>query len=228
MRSGIIIFVLFFTIACKHEPIVLPPKPIEPNPPGFCDPDTVYFENSILPIFQSNCAKSGCHDVATATEGIRFNSYENIIATGEIVPGKSNEGEIMKKITETDVDKIMPPPPNSPLSATQIDLIKKWISQGARNNKCTPDCDTNDFKYSTAIVPLLSANCTGCHGASSPLGNIYLTIYDSVKSYALNGRLLGAVKHSTGFSAMPQGGSKLNDCKIRSLEKWINDGCPNN
>lgn len=228
MKKILLISLSLFALSCKHDPIVLPAKPVEPNPPGFCDPDTVYFENSILPIFQTNCAKSGCHDDATAQNGIRLNSYANIMASGEIEAGKPGEGDIVKKISETDPDKIMPPPPELALNATQIDLIKKWITQGALNNKCNPECDTNDFKYSTAITSLLSNACIGCHGASSPSGAVYLNNYDSVKTYALNGRLPGAVKHLTGYSPMPQGGAKLSDCKIRILEKWIAAGCPNN
>jgi hypothetical protein len=228
MKKIVLISLSLLALSCKHEPIILPAKPVAPNPPGFCDPDTVYFENSILPIFQTNCAKSGCHDDITAQKGIRLNSYANIMASGEIEAGKPGEGDIVEKISETDPDKIMPPPPELALNATQIDLIKKWISQGALNNKCNPECDTNDFKYSTAITSLLSNSCIGCHGASSPSGAVYLNNYDSVKTYALNGRLPGAVKHLTGYSPMPQGGAKLNDCKIRTLEKWIAAGCPNN
>jgi cytochrome c553 len=227
MRISIYIFLAFLGIACKHEPILLPAAP-KPYVPGFCDPDSVYFENSILPIFQSNCAQSGCHDDVTAEEGLRLNSYANIMATGEIEPGDPTKGDIVKKISESNTAEIMPPPPKAALTSTQIDLIKRWIAQGAKNNKCTPECDTNDYKYSTAISSLLSTSCIGCHGATSPSGAVYLNNYDSVKAYALNGRLPGAVKHLTGYSAMPQGGAKLSDCKIRTLEKWIAEGCPNN
>src|SRR5690349_8075119 len=38
------------------------------------------FERDILPIFQSNCAKSGCHDAASAQDGYVFTSYQTITA----------------------------------------------------------------------------------------------------------------------------------------------------
>lgn len=226
MRVGLTLVSLVLLFACKHEPIIIKAK--KNYVPGFCDPDTVYFENSILPIFQSNCAKSGCHDEISAQEGIRLNSYANIMASGEIHAGKPTRGDIIKKITETNSGDIMPPPPDAPLNSTQIDLIKKWISQGALNNKCTPECDTNDFKYSTAVKSIIETSCIGCHGASSPSGGVILSNFDSVKSLALSGRLPGAIKQLPNFSPMPQGGTKLTDCKIRSVEKWIEAGCPAN
>jgi hypothetical protein len=39
-------------------------------------------------------------------------------------------------------------------------------------------------------------------------------------------RMLGALRGTAGFSAMPQGGTKLSDCDISKVEKWINSGFP--
>ena len=59
------IFVLVFG-ACKHTPPeqVVPP-PVSGGGGGGTGNTTVCFETEILPIFQSNCAKSGCHDAIT-------------------------------------------------------------------------------------------------------------------------------------------------------------------
>ena len=44
-----------------------------------CDPDTLYFERDVLPILTGNCAYSGCHDVASARDGIVLNNFTNVI-----------------------------------------------------------------------------------------------------------------------------------------------------
>ena len=89
-------------------------------------------------------------------------------------------------------------------------------------------CDTTIVTYSGSVNPIITDNCTGCHsGTNAPLG-ITLDIYAGVNVQALNGKLLGAVTHSAGFSPMPKNGLKLNDCNIGKIRKWVSSGAPNN
>jgi hypothetical protein len=193
-----------------------------------CDPDTVYFQNDILPIFISNCAMPGCHDAGTAKEGFVFDSYENIMASGEIVPGNPGEGDIYDAITEDDFDKRMPPPPNSPLTNDQVAMIYQWIKQGAKNNYCGGgDCDTSNVTFSGTIFPIIQTNCLGCHSGNVVSGGINLSTYDGVYNVVVDGRLYGAVNQTAGYTAMPLG-SRLSDCEILQINYWINDGAPNN
>jgi hypothetical protein len=90
------------------------------------------------------------------------------------------------------------------------------------------NCDTSSVTYSQTVVPLLNNNCMSCHSQASAQGGIILEGYANVKTYADNGRLLGAVKWDAGFSPMPQGGNKLNNCAILQLETWVNAGAPEN
>ena len=50
-----------------------------------------------------------------------------------IVAGKSGESHLFKLITTKDEDERMPPADeeHKPLSAEQIDLVKRWIDAGA-------------------------------------------------------------------------------------------------
>lgn len=90
-------------------------------------------------------------------------------------------------------------------------------------------CDTNAVTYNGTVVPLLqSGGCLGCHSGGAPSGNISLSTYNSVKAAALNGKLYGAINHSPGFSPMPQGGNKLNNCNISKIKAWIDAGSINN
>ena|ERR1700712_2806102 len=89
-------------------------------------------------------------------------------------------------------------------------------------------CDTAIVTYSGSVNPIITANCTGCHsGANAPL-NIKLDIYQGVSVQALNGRILGAITQSPGFSPMPKNGTKLSDCNIAKIKKWIEAGAPDN
>ena len=94
------------------------------------------------------------------------------------------------------------------------------------NNNDT--CGVIVFTYSGGVAPIMTASCTRCHGATSPRGGIDLSTYEGVKTVALNGRLLGSIKKETGYRAMPPGNTKLHDCQIRQIEKWVQAGTPNN
>ena len=193
---------------------------------------SICFERDILPIFLSNCAKSGCHDAASHEEGYILDNYNNIMSTGDddgIIPFDANESEIYEAITEDDLDKRMPQYPNPALSSAQVNLIRRWINEGAQNGtNCAVLCDTNSFTFSAAINPILQQNCIGCHNNSLQSGGVNLSTYSGASVVAQNGRLLGAIKHQSGYAPMPQGGAQLQSCKIKQVEKWVAAGAQNN
>jgi hypothetical protein len=235
----IVLYILVFSNACRFDPIDIDGNPIDTtgNPidttdnPGVntCHPDTVYFSRDVLPIFVSNCAVSGCHDAITRQDGIQLTDYDKIIQTGEIEPYDLSDGDIYEKITEDDNDDRMPPPPRARLTNAQISTIAKWILQGAKNLTCDEGgCNTDNVTYSGTIAPFLQNTCNGCHSGSSAGAGIQLNTYAGVRTVALNGRLVGAVSHSSGFVPMPQGGTKINDCRISQITTWVNAGAQQN
>ncbi|MBI5323670.1 MAG: hypothetical protein HZB41_00015 [Ignavibacteriae bacterium] len=194
----------------------------------------ICFRRDILPIFNSNCAISGCHNKGTSKEGYILDSYQNIKRKG-IKPGNPNGSKIYNIITKTgggEDDDMMPPPPKKRLSSQQISLIARWIAEGALDKDCSDipigGCDTTTVTFSKTIIPVLEINCIGCHGNVQPQGNINLEGYANVKKYVDNGKFLGAIQHQKGFVPMPDNNMRLSDCNLRQLEIWIQNGAPNN
>jgi len=90
-------------------------------------------------------------------------------------------------------------------------------------------CDTTNVTFSSTISVMLSNNCLSCHSNTTAANfgnNIRLQDYSDVN--AQRQRVLGSIKHNSGFSPMPKGGAKLNDCLITQFEIWVNNGSPNN
>ena len=193
-----------------------------------CDPDSVYFENEILPLIVSSCATTDCHGNLNPPDGIRLIDYASIIENGDIDPGRPDNSKLYKKITEDNPDDVMPPPPNTPLSGDQIEKIRKWIQQGALNNSCETGCDTTNVTFSQQVWPVIENNCYGCHSGSNPGGGVSLTNYGDAVSAVNSGRLWGAVNHEAGFSAMPKNLPKLTECELAAIRIWIEDGTPDN
>lgn len=189
---------------------------------------TVCFATEILPVFQNNCALSGCHDAITREEGYNFSTYQGI-RTG-ISPGNPGNSPAYRQMITKNPEERMPPPPMSVLPAAVIDRFKQWITEGAKNNDCTSgECDTTNVTYSGTVAPIIQNNCLGCHtGSSAYNNNTPLENYAGVKQSVDNGQLFAAIAHTSGAVPMPYGGGMLQDCDIAQIKAWIDKGAPNN
>jgi len=108
----------------------------------------------IRPILSDKCF--ACHgpDEAQRQSGLRLDTEEGAYAALEdqknrfaIVPGDLEASELWHRITSTDTAEVMPPPSsNLKLSAEEIDLLTRWIEQGA------------EYKPHWAFIPPQSPN----------------------------------------------------------------------
>lgn len=92
-------------------------------------------------------------------------------------------------------------------------------------------CDTSHVTYSSTITGIINAyGClsSSCHGGATPGSGFRLDSYAGVKAKVTDGRLFGAINHSSGFIAMPQNAGKMSQCEIDKVKAWIDAGAPNN
>ncbi len=92
-------------------------------------------------------------------------------------------------------------------------------------------CDTTNVTYSGSIQPVLEQYCYQCHdNANAPSfgSNIKLEDYSDVAVHVNDGSLYGSIAHQSGYSPMPRGGGKLDECTIKLFDIWIEAGSPNN
>jgi hypothetical protein len=111
--SGILFLLALCTASCTHDPVGVDAQP------------KVCFGTEVLPIIQSNCAKSGCH--AGGYE-LDLSTPANILR--HVVPFKPNQSSLYTVTTSTWISP-MPPSPNSALTLQQRTTIALWILQGA-------------------------------------------------------------------------------------------------
>jgi len=189
-----------------------------------CDPDTIYFQNTILPLVVSSCGTSGCHDQASHKDGIILTDYASILKTGEIKPGDPGDSEFFETLRD-DGDDLMPPPPYEALSNEEVQQIRSWILQGAKNNQCFDDCDTEQVTFSESIWPMMQTYCTGCHSSANPGGGIVIEDHSDMLAIANNGSLMGSVRYEPGYAKMPTN-QQLSDCNINQLQRWMDEGMP--
>ena len=90
------------------------------------------------------------------------------------------------------------------------------------------ECDTTNITYSGTVVPILENNCYSCHNTVNQQGGIVVDNYDDLRVVIDNGRFRGSINHLDGYSPMPQGGEKLNECNLTKINMWLDNGAPNN
>ena len=244
-RKLILPAIILLVVSCKHDVQGLPAPGNGGNAGGgtgaggstgsggsstnTCDPNKIYFQQQVLPILLSNCTMSGCHDDASHQDGIILTSYEKVMATAGVRPGRPTDSDLYEVLVETDPDDRMPRPPRNPLSQDQIQVIYQWIQQGAQNLSCqNSSCDTSNVTYNNTIRNMISSKCQGCHSGTAASAGIDLSTYTGVKAKITDGRLWGAINQLPGYSAMPKNGAKLSDCELTQIRKWIDAGSPNN
>jgi hypothetical protein len=93
----------------------------------------VDFNRDIRPLLAAKCY--ACHgpDEGRRKGKFRLDVQEEAVKKA-IKPGDAAASILVKRITSDDVDKVMPPPSakTDPLTPQQIDLLRRWIDQGAK------------------------------------------------------------------------------------------------
>lgn len=112
-----------------------------PNEPS-SDPSLA---SDIQPIFNKSCAFANCHD-ASAAAGLDLSTgkaYTNLVnvpsvndpATVRVIPNVADSSYLYIKIVGDPGDGTLRMPiGGNPLSDNEIQLIKNWITAGAKNN----------------------------------------------------------------------------------------------
>lgn len=85
------------------------------------------FAHDILPLLKTRCAE--CHTNGKYKGSLSLDTRADLLKARVVTPGKSEAGELVKRITSADPEVRMPPK-GAPLTTKEIALIKAWIDQG--------------------------------------------------------------------------------------------------
>jgi mono/diheme cytochrome c family protein len=131
-KSAVTLLAVAVTLAATSSGAATPATKRNPKSPV----QSVDFATQIRPIISAKCF--ACHgpDEGSRKAKLRLDLREEAIKDRKgvraIVPGDVNASEVVKRITSTDPDEVMPPPKSGhKLSAQEMELLKRWIAQGA-------------------------------------------------------------------------------------------------
>ena len=92
---------------------------------------SVDYQADVKPLLAQNCY--GCHGPEVQQSGLRLDLRQNALRGGDygpvIVPGKSADSKLIRRLVDGDGGMQMPP--TGPLSPDEIGVLRAWIDQGA-------------------------------------------------------------------------------------------------
>ncbi len=99
--------------------------------------NTVEFNRDIRPILSDNCFFCHGPDKNKRQADLRLDTESGLQGTGgttgAVIPGKPDESPLLQRILTADPDAHMPPPATGKtLTMAQIQLLRRWIQQGAQ------------------------------------------------------------------------------------------------
>jgi WD40 repeat protein len=99
--------------------------------------DSISYYTQIRPIFQQHC--QGCHQPARAQGGYSMTTYAEVVKPIKdkktpLVPGKPEASLLLEQILPDADNKALMPKAKDALPKKDIELIRTWIAQGAKDD----------------------------------------------------------------------------------------------
>ncbi len=92
-------------------------------------PAPVSFREQVAPIFLQQCV--GCHGANDPQGDFQLHTFERSMADGYVEPGNPEESHLFSLLLDEDPEVRMPKD-GDPLSAESIELVRRWIAEGAK------------------------------------------------------------------------------------------------
>ncbi len=224
--------------------------------------EPIDFTKHILPILEDRC--NNCHGAPhekngrtiNPKAGLRLDSYEWVIKgndSGAIVKaGNLEESLIYEVLNLPPDDDLFMPPKGGALPAEQIDIFKRWITEGAKSSNGDGSSTASGsmpgpnepIDFEKHLMPMIEESCIDCHGAPyvnngrtiPPKAGLRLDSHEAIIKGNLDGPIVspGSLEESTIYQVitldpddaeiMPPKGDPWNEEQIAILKRWILEG----
>jgi WD40 repeat protein len=166
----------------------------------------VSFYRQVRPILQRSC--SGCHQQAKRGGKLLLTSYEGLKAGGEngpaFVPGKPDDSLVVQYVSGAKPEM---PKNGDPLKPVQVELISKWIKEGAKDDTPAsvqdPVTAENPPKYSSP--PVIPALAYSPDGSLLAIAGFHEVLLHKSDGSGLIGRLIGRAQRIESVAFSPDG-----------------------
>lgn len=202
----------------------------EPNPEN---PPSISYYKDIRPIFQARC--HGCHQPARAKGNYIMTRFEQLLAGGAggdaaIVAGDPDASLLMELITPIDGEFEMPRKGDA-LSATEIDLIGRWIAAGAWDDTPVKALQKVDSAHPPSYdsPPMITALAYSSDGRYLAVSGYHEVLIHDLAESSIAARLIGLSARIESICFSPDGKklavtgglpARMGEVQVWDTEKW--------
>lgn len=176
-------------------------------PPG--GEEAVSFHRQVQPILRANC--QGCHQPAKAKGGYALTDFARLMQPGDegrrpVVPGHPDDSYLVQQISPRNGEASMPRG-QPPLAEREIELVRRWIAEGARND--TPAAAERSFDASHPPVysraPAVVSLDFSADGAWLAVAGFHEVLLHRADGTGIEARLVGLSERVQSVRFSPDG-----------------------
>ena len=192
-------------LACWFPCLAVAAEPAEKK-----EPSEISYYKDVRRIFQQHC--QGCHQPAKPQGGYVMTGYADLLKKGEheqlgVVPGHPEKSMVVDQILPKDGKKPAMPRGKDPLSAADVELIKKWIAAGAKNDTPKTQEHVVDAAHPPVynLSPDLSCVTFSPDGKLLAVSGYHEVLLHNGDGSGLVGRLVGESERIESIAFSPDG-----------------------
>jgi YVTN family beta-propeller protein len=127
---SMIILSASLSLTCNNDEILAPPI-------DYGAIDTIRYVQHVQPILNKSCAVAGCHDAVTRRAGLELTGWDALIKGsrfGEAVIPHTPAKSLLTMLFDGTALRKPHPPMEHDLTSAEIQFLKRWITEGAKND----------------------------------------------------------------------------------------------
>ena len=179
-------------------------------PPAAAPSGPVSYYKQVRPLFQIHC--QGCHQPAKAQGGYVMTDYDMVLKAGDrgragVVPSQPDNSYLIDQIVPHGDKRAEMPRGAEPLASKDVELIRRWVAEGAKNDTPANARDAIDAEHPPAYIlpPVITSLDYSPDGKTLAVNG-----YHEVVLYPADGgkpvaRLIGLSEQIQSVSFSPDG-----------------------
>jgi WD40 repeat protein/mono/diheme cytochrome c family protein len=207
----------------------LPLRAAEPQDKTAEAPAEVSYYREVRPVFQQHC--QGCHQPAKPLGGFIMTEFAELLKKGNsdkpgVVPGKPELSHLVEQITPHGAKKPSMPKGQDPLIPHEVELITKWVAQGAKDDTPPSAREVVDADHPPAYVlpPVISALAYSPDGQLLAVSGYHEVVVHKADGSEVVARLVGLSERIQSLAFSPDGTLLAvaggSPCRFGEIQVW--------
>ncbi len=175
------------------------PASVDPNSP-------VSFARQVMPVLQRKC--QGCHQPAKSQGKLDLTSFEALRKGGKTGPGfEPGKPDDSTLVDQVEGPKPIMPPTGAAMSPEEVELVKRWVAQGAKDDTpaAAKDAIDGDHPPVYSAPPLTTALAYAPDGQTLAVSGYREVLIHKADGSGLLKRLVGQSQRIETLTYSPDG-----------------------